>query len=414
MSKLLFPLQLKRQYSGPIDPDSVFDTTADMTAYLNNPLRYAGQIVTCKEQEGVVFVLNNAMTEWKAHSIEGSGTAGEDGFTPIPEITTDANGTYLNFIVGYKTVQVDIGGGDMVDTQVPIYAWATPVNIKGDSSSSGGGGGNVAFDSDFTVKGVSQGLYNDGVTIPSGTNLLEVVKKMLTAVINPTYVSPTLAFSTANVLMVESDTTISPVFNTIFTKNNAGDLTAFRIKENGTAILTDTAITSPYTVTPYKIVDQTKTYLAEVDYAIGEVLKNNLGENYPSGQIQAGTKTSSSIVFKAVRKYFHGSDTTSDTALATSADVRALTGVLNPVVGTTFTISVPVGAKKVTFAYPETLQDPSSVKYVEGMNAEIKGIFTKTVVSVEGAEGGNAVNYKVFTYVPAQATTAAITYTVTI
>ena len=414
MTTLLFPLQLERQYAAPLDPSDVFNTTDDMNAYLSNALRYAGQIVTCKEQEGKIFVMNNAMDEWKEYSVGGDDTPGEDGFTPIPEVTTDANGVYLNFIVGYETKQVDNGSGDMVDTQVAIYAWATAVNIKGESGSSTGDGGDVTFDKDFTVKGVSQGLYSDGVTIGTGTNLLEVVKKMLTAVINPTYVAPTLAFTTSNTLVVESDTTISPVLNTVFNKNNAGDLTAFRIKENGTTILTDTAITSPYTVTAYKIIDQNKTYVAEVDYAAGSILKNNLGEDYATGQIQAGTKTSSSIIFKGVRKYFHGSDTSSNTAYTTSAEVRALTGVLNPVVGTTFTINVPIGAKKVTFAYPETLQDPSTVKYVEGMNAEVKGIFTKTTVSVNGAEGGNAVNYKVFTYVPAQATTAAITYTVTI
>ena len=64
MSELQFPLQFKRQYSGPLDPDLTFTTTADLTGYLSSPLRYAGQIVTCLDQEGELLILNNAMDAW--------------------------------------------------------------------------------------------------------------------------------------------------------------------------------------------------------------------------------------------------------------------------------------------------------------------------------------------------------------
>lgn len=68
---LLFPLQFKRQYSGPLDVDMYFDTSATMNTYLTDPLRYAGQIVACGTYEGKVFVLNNAKDEW----LEVGGTA---------------------------------------------------------------------------------------------------------------------------------------------------------------------------------------------------------------------------------------------------------------------------------------------------------------------------------------------------
>lgn len=44
-------------------------------------------------------------------------------------------------------------------------------------------------------------------------------------------------------------------------------------------------------------------------------------------------------------------------------------------------------------AYPATLRDVSSVQDVNGMNAEVKTAFTKTVVSVEGANGYQAIDY---------------------
>lgn len=59
-----FPLQLKRQFARPIDPDSVFASNAEMQAYLTNGLRYAGMVVTCLDYEGAVFILNNARTQW--------------------------------------------------------------------------------------------------------------------------------------------------------------------------------------------------------------------------------------------------------------------------------------------------------------------------------------------------------------
>lgn len=64
MAELIFPLSFKRQYGGSLDPDLVFETIVDRDTYLTNPLRYAGQIVACKELEGKIFVLNNAMDKW--------------------------------------------------------------------------------------------------------------------------------------------------------------------------------------------------------------------------------------------------------------------------------------------------------------------------------------------------------------
>jgi len=46
MSKIIFPLQFERQYSGPLDIHQVFNTSSDRIAYLSNPLRYAAQIVS--------------------------------------------------------------------------------------------------------------------------------------------------------------------------------------------------------------------------------------------------------------------------------------------------------------------------------------------------------------------------------
>ena len=82
--------------------------------------------------------------------------------------------------------------------------------------------------------------------------------------------------------------------------------------------------------------------------------------------------------------------------------------------GNSINLTIPVGAKRVMFAYPATLRDVSSVLDVNGLNAEIKSGFTKSVVSVEGAAGYQAIDYKVYVLDYANANDAANTYKVTI
>ena len=68
-----FPLQFKRQFSGAIDKDTYFQTNAEMQAYLTDPVRYAGQIVTCGEFPSKVFILNQARSAW--NEVSGGSTS---------------------------------------------------------------------------------------------------------------------------------------------------------------------------------------------------------------------------------------------------------------------------------------------------------------------------------------------------
>ena len=61
---MIFPIAFKRQFSGPIDVDSVFKTEEELMNYLTCDLRYPGMVVTCEELEGSIFVLSTTGTEW--------------------------------------------------------------------------------------------------------------------------------------------------------------------------------------------------------------------------------------------------------------------------------------------------------------------------------------------------------------
>lgn len=80
----------------------------------------------------------------------------------------------------------------------------------------------------------------------------------------------------------------------------------------------------------------------------------------------------------------------------------------------TFTIDLSVGAQRVVFAYPASLRDVNSVKDVNGLNAEIKSAFTKSIVQVDGANGYMAVDYKVYVKDFADPLDMANSYTVQI
>lgn len=403
-AKMIFPLQFTRQYKGPMDADVLFETNTELQAYLSNDLRYGGMLVTCKEHEGKLFILNNAETAW----IEIAGVKGDIGFTPIPEITETAEGIFLNWIVGYNDPVVE------GDPPVPVYKWVTPVNIKGKDGTNDTDNGPGHMDVDFTVKGVDIGMYADGQLIPKDTPILDVVKNILTKVENPVYIQPTLLMSTSQELTVESGTTIAPELVIAFEKNDAGDLTGFRILEGLTELESDVAVVSPFVVPAHRIIDTVEQYKSEADYGDGPVKFNNLGTDYPVGQISTGTKVSNTIAVRGVRKAFYGTDAASKAIYTTSEEIRNLNGLLNIVQGMNIEIAIPLGTQKVTFAYPETIRDVLSVKYVEGMNVEIKDIFVNTVVNVEGAEGGNGINYKVYTYVPTVPFQKDVNYVVTI
>lgn len=153
---------------------------------------------------------------------------------------------------------------------------------------------------------------------------------------------------------------------------------------------------------------------AKASYGDGTVPVTNLGKAYEAGQIKAGSKQSTSLAVTGYRNSFYG--TMTEKGDITSDVIRGLSGVSGAALsnGSSFDIPVPVGAMRVVIAYPATLRDVSSVKDVNGMSAEISSGFVPQTVSVEGANGYQAIDYKVYVMDFANANDTANTFTVTI
>lgn len=233
----------------------------------------------------------------------------------------------------------------------------------------------------------------------------------------PTAPAVTLTFGQAKAY--EVGTTVSPTYSASlsagsYTYGPATGITATSWEITDTA--GNTADTATGSFADVVVADNTNYKItAKANYGEGTVAKDNLGsDSNPVVKIAAGSATKTSGAITGYRNTFYG--TVVEKAEVTSTIIRGLSGKSNAAWsnGKSFTVNIPVGAVRVIFAYPATLQDVSSVKDVNGLNAEIKSAFTKSAVTVAGAGADAGIEYKVYVTDFAEPVAKANSYTVKI
>jgi hypothetical protein len=269
---------------------------------------------------------------------------------------------------------------------------------------------------------LSAGAIPPGGVVPAGTSLQEFVEILLLKTFYPTFTNPSASMSSNLASTVESGTTGITLTVTLnkgaitgksvggiwqpstFQDFRSGAATNYVI--NGTNNGATNSLAFPSTV----IADGSNSFSSTTTYAQGPQPVDSKGASYLT-PLASGT-TGASVTVTGARRGFHGVSSLANT----SALIRSLGNSTNPGVsnGTSFTISIPAGATSVVFAYPSSLQNVTTVKYVEGLNAEVKSNFTQTTVAVEGLNAYTAINYKVYRYVPVEPFPSSATYTVTI
>lgn len=261
------------------------------------------------------------------------------------------------------------------------------------------------------------GSFENGDTISAGTSIDAIVRKLVQERIPPVYTKPSVSIAVTSGTVggyYEDGTVATPNITATFTKNDAGSLTNMVIKKNDIQVASSTS--SPASHSEEITIVGTTTFSATATYTAGLIKKDNFEEDYTSGSISAGSKTTEeNITYTGYRKYFWGSDTVTTPAVS-SANIRALSNSSENAAapGTSFTISVTRGQTRATFAYPANVRDVTSVKYAEMGNDESDMLFAKTIVPVEGANGFTAIDYKVYTLIPAQPFPSDMTFNVTI
>ncbi len=143
-------------------------------------------------------------------------------------------------------------------------------------------------------------------------------------------------------------------------------------------------------------------YKATATHGAGVTAKDNLGsDSNPAVAIAAGTKSKETAAYTPFRNYFYGA--TAEKPTLNSDYIRSLTKSGKAYAAGTLTINVPVGAQRVAIACIATAKGVTKVINETAMNADVTSTFTKSTVSVEGANGYSAKTYNVWIFEPAVA-----------
>lgn len=272
---------------------------------------------------------------------------------------------------------------------------------------------------DYTLNGTDLGALQNGATIPQGSSIDDLLNLITQKAIAPTYTQPTVSLAKSGngtaAGNYEAGTSITPILTATFNKNDAGDLTKLAILKGGSEVGSDT--TSPYTYTGEAMVlgDETITFTAQATYGDGPVKNNNLGSPDATGQIKAGTKTSSALSYVGQRNAFWGYG--AGTIESPSSDqIRGLQNKrLNIAANNVVSIAIATGSQHIIFALPA----PRTLKQVSYDDLGDKGMlsaFSKTTVQVADARGvsNGMKDYNVYVYNMSTPSAATMNFSFTI
>lgn len=144
------------------------------------------------------------------------------------------------------------------------------------------------------------------VFVDGGTSYMlwiNVPLERIPSVLPATYVDPVLALSASGSKTLELGTNINPTLTGVFTQNDSGGLTAYRLSRDSVEISTSQSfVDGPLTrSTAGSIV-----YSAVADYSQGPINQNSLGEDDPVGRIEAGTTAPDTETFNFYVPRFYG------------------------------------------------------------------------------------------------------------
>ena len=237
------------------------------------------------------------------------------------------------------------------------------------------------FTNDVTIKlsgSKSLGKYANGATIPTaGKTLDQFLLDLVQETVSPTYTAPTVSISSDKSASYEIGTNIGTVtLSSSFTQNNAGAATGT------TYFKDDVSLGAGVSTNNHGVLSTSISYSVTVTYGAGTTVKNNnLGTPDATGQIPAGSKSSSLTISTFANKYW-GSSTSNSINDATL--VAGTNEVASGKAKSTFTVPITEGSKYIFYAYPASLGALSSIS-VEGFGS--LDAFTLTTRNVTNASG---------------------------
>lgn len=281
---------------------------------------------------------------------------------------------------------------------------------------------NVYFHQDLTATapiGVVTIPETGSATISAaGKSLQDVLVSILAEELQPEKTLPDVSITTTNSSSYEVGEKVVPNYSATlsagsYTYGPATGIVAtdWTVNSKGTGVTVETLSTASGNFSEVTVSDGMEFKVsATANYDDGAMPVTNMGNAAAKDkQIVAGSDTTDKTLFVGYRNYFYGVLSTSTAeAPLTSAIIRGLTAGGKYSASKTINLEPgPKGAKRVVVAIPEaqitsTRKGLKEVLLTSSMNSDITENYGNPInVSVEGANGYTAVNYKVWVYEPA-------------
>lgn len=405
---------------------NAYDTAANWNT--NNPVLKAGELGI--ESDTGLHKVGDGTSTWKQLHYAGTDTAAvgalieaaEDNMYALTPSGDEEDTAVLATVSSPKKGDIAVIKRVIAEDKHSYTAYVYD-GTKWEAADGNYNANNVYFDQDLVIT-ANIGVQTVGSTgsktlDTTGKNVKQVLDMIMASEKNPSITQPSVSVTCSQMGNYEVGTQVTPQFSVSLNAGNYQYGPATGVTATAYAV-TDTDDNDSDQASgsfPQITVSDDENYSisATVTHTEGAVPKTNLGNDYAAGKIAAGSKSATKGTITGHRKSFYGT-TTDKGAATTSAIIRGLAGKSSGALknGSTITVPIPVGALRVLIAYPATLRDVTSIKDVNGMNAEIKSGFALSRVQVEGANAYSAIEYKVYTMDFATANDTANTYSVTI
>lgn len=250
-----------------------------------------------------------------------------------------------------------------------------------------------------TVPASGSGKIGQRVEEGQKVTLLDALNEILATAKDPNVTQPSVSISLTNAKAYEVGTEFTPSYSVSFNAGSYqyGPATGITATYAVSDTASHTATTTSGSFEKFTVGDTTNYKVSvTATHTEGAVPKNNLGSEVPGKKIASGTKSATSGAVTGYRNSFWGSVTSKD-GTPTSAVIRGLSGKKGSAIaaGNTGDASEAVGAMRVIIAVPSP-RTITSIKDVNGLNAEAFSAFTHVTVDVEGANGYEAKTYNVY------------------
>ena len=382
----------------------ILNDTAEALAAQGTAVPKAGEIVY--ENDTRKMKIGDGSTSYADLKYFGGDSAknfdvvpadGEDDVAAIARVVASAE-----VHTGDTAIVKRVISGDKISYTAYVYdgEWkAMDGNYRAD---------NVYFDDDITYTvaiGTLAKPSGSAKFAAKGKNVEQVLSSLMAQEANPSKSNPAVSFSSTGGLgTFEIGTKKNLTYTAAlsaggYTYGPATGITAQTWEVSCTGVA-DKLATATGTFENVVAEATAKKITAKATYNDGAIPVTNLGNQYPAGQIKAGTASKDSGNLIGVRHMFYGVVKSADFALD-SAHIRSLKHEA-AAKKTISTFTAGDGALKVVVACPAGY-NVTKVTLPSAMGADATADFVKQggTVQVEGAEGYTAAAYSVWVFEPA-------------